>query len=120
VNTRTGAKDAEHEEPVDLDAARRESLVLTVDEAADAFAGEWLFMEVTERDERDEPLRGRILAHHPRREGIQPTMMTVVAEIKASQTPADVRGYYVTYGFRRFRTVAEWRDHMRQTAWGRR
>ena len=43
---------------------------LSIDEAADLYPGEWIFMKVLAVDEHDSPVRGQILAHSPHRIGI--------------------------------------------------
>jgi hypothetical protein len=100
-----------------LDEKRRVRVELSVDEAAEVYANEWIFMEVTERDEFDAAARGIILDHHPRQDGIDATITEVIAEVKAGIVPDHVRGYYVFYGVRLFRTKAEWNEYKRQTGW---
>ena len=89
---------------------------ITVEDAIEAYANQWIFLEVTERDEEDAPLRGRVLDHHPRRQGIQPTVLTVIEQVKvAPDAPEGVRGYYVFYGVRLLRTASAWEEYKRQT-----
>ena len=114
MGRRSGAKKAHDDDasrPGDSDAPE-----MTVDEATATFANQWIFLEVTERDERNAPLRGRVLDHHPRRDGIQPTVMKVIEKVKAApEAPAGVRGYYVFYGVPLFRTAEAWAEYKQQS-----
>jgi hypothetical protein len=95
---------------------RRSGAKKAHDDDAEAYANQWIFLEVTERDQQDAPLRGRVLDHHPHRSGIQPTVMKVIEQVKAApETPKGIRGYYVFYGVRLFRSAEAWEEHKRQT-----
>jgi hypothetical protein len=81
---------------------------MTVNEAAEAFRGEWIFMQVMEMDEHQYPVAGIVLAHHANRAGIQQTILDVIKD-----PPPDARGFF-TYLGPRFRTTQEWRDYLQQ------
>lgn len=116
MRRRSGAKKARDDDAELPIPAQSDIPEMTVDEASETYANRWILLEVTERDERDAPLRGRVLDHHPRREGIQPTVMKVIEQVKAvPEAPEGVRGYYVFYGVRLFGTASEWEEHKRQT-----
>src|SRR5215213_2995064 len=67
---------------------------MTWNEAAEAYPNEWIFMEVTERDEHKWPWRGRILAHDRRRAAIDPIVMDVLLRVKQTGiAPPDTIGY---------------------------
>ena len=82
--------------------------VLTVNEAAEAFPGEWIFMQVTDEDERGHAVAGIVLAHHPTRDGIQPAIMDIIKD-----PPRDTRGYYTFHG-PQFSSTEEWRTYLAQ------
>ena len=89
---------------------------LSVDEAVDLYANEWIFMAITERDERGHPTRCIVLDHHPRERVIEPNVLKTLLEVKAAgKAPEGVLGYQVVYGVRLFRTTAEWLEYQRQT-----
>jgi hypothetical protein len=116
MRRRSGAKKAHDDAAEQPIAAQSDTPEMTVDETVEVYAHQWILLEVTERDERDAPIRGRVLDHHPRREGIQPTVMKIIEQVKATpQTPEGVRGYYVFYGVRLLRTASAWEEHKRQT-----
>lgn len=81
---------------------------MTINEAAGAFPGEWILMQVTDEDDRGEPLAGIVLAHHPKRDGIQQTIMDVV-----KNPPAGSHGFYTYFG-PPFRTTDEWQAYVAQ------
>lgn len=114
------ATDTHGSDPAGLTERRANAPEMSEDEAAELYANQWIFMEVTRTDEHGVAIGGRILDHHPKRDGIQDTIMELVTEVKAAGTgPAGVRGYSVFYGVRLFRTAAEWEEHKRQTGWPR-
>jgi hypothetical protein len=77
----------------------------TVDEVAERHHGEWILLQITERDERQRPLRGVVIETGPTRRSIQPT---VLAKLRESGPTGP--GYYVFTGYRRLRSGAEWAD----------
>jgi hypothetical protein len=100
------------------DQERPQPVEMSVDEAVEVYANEWIFMAITKQDERGHPLRCIVLDHHPRQEQIQPTVRRVITEIKVTgKAPEHVRAYQVMYGVRLFRTAAEWEDYKRRTGW---
>ena len=80
--------------------------ILTINEAAEAFPGEWIFMQVMEHDEDSWPSAGIVLAHHPRRAALVETEIAT-----AKNPPPDARGF-VTYRGPLFRTNEEWRAYL--------
>ena len=63
--------DQEHPSPmVRHDEGRCLKEVLTVEEIADRYEGEWVLMRVTEYDEEGWPAKGLLLAHSPRQQDI--------------------------------------------------
>ena len=70
---------------------------LSVDEAIARYPNEWVFMQVTETDERDAPVRGVLLAHHPKRGILQRSIMKAIANRGDEQTR-----YYVFQAFPRY------------------
>jgi hypothetical protein len=116
MRRRSGVKKAHDDDAEQPIAAQSDISEITVDEATEAYANQWILLEVTERDDKDVALRGRVLDHHPRREGIQPTVMKVIEQLKAApEAPEGVRGYYVFYGVRLFRSASAWEEYKRQT-----
>jgi hypothetical protein len=111
------ASEASDEDERTSDQERPQPVDMSVDEAVELYANEWIFMEVTERDEYDAAQRGIVLDHGPRRAGIEATIKKVIANVKAGTVLDHVRGYYVFYGVRLFRTAAEWEQYKRQTGW---
>jgi hypothetical protein len=116
MKRRSGAKRARGDDAEQSIVPQSHLPDMTVDEAIEAYTDQWIFLEVTERDQKDAPRRGRVLDHHPHRSGIQPTVMKVIEQVKASpEAPEGVRGYYIFYGVRLFRTAAAWEEYKRQT-----
>lgn len=83
--------------------------VMTIDDAAAAYDGEWILLELTEIDDQQNPVAGIVVEHHPKRSGIQPAVMRVIA----SPSPT-AKGYYVFSGYRRFYSGAEWDAYVAQ------
>ncbi len=100
---RTGPRKRREDDPQQASAP-----ILTINEAAEAFPGEWIFMQVMECDERGEPLAGIVLAHHPKRDGIQPAIMDVI------KNPPHHPPGFITYMGPRFRTNEEWQAYVAQ------
>jgi hypothetical protein len=118
VSRRSGSKNSREDDGNQAIEEQADLPVMSFDEATDVFANQWIFMEVTEQDEHGAPLRGRVLDHHRDRNRIQPTILKVVEEVKATRSaPKHVRGYSVFHGFRHFRTAAEWETYKRQIGW---
>jgi hypothetical protein len=106
-------RDGDAPDPLDARAAGR---VMTMDEIVETYANEWVFMEITERDEHGHPWRGRVLAHDKRRGGIQPTAMEVLIRVKETGVaPEDVLGYTIIYGVKLFCRAEEWEEYKRHT-----
>lgn len=75
---------------------------MTVNEAAEAYPGEWILMMVTEHDERQHPVAGIVVVHDRRRSAlVEPTIAF------CKRPPPEARGFY-TFSGPRFRTRAEW------------
>ena len=70
---------------------------LSVDEAIARYPNEWVFMQVTETDGLDAPVRGVLLAHHPKRGILQRSIMKAIAKRGEEQTR-----YYVFQSFPRY------------------
>ena len=116
MRRRSGAKRAHDDDAEQHIAAQSDIPEMTVDEATETYANQWILLEVTERDQHDAPLRGRVLDHHPHRDGIQPTVMRVIEQVKAVPEALEgVRGYYVFYCVRLYRTASAWEEYKRQT-----
>jgi hypothetical protein len=77
----------------------------SVDEVAELHQGEWILLQITERDERQRPLRGIVIETGPTRRSIQPTVMAKLREAK----PTDP-GFYVFTGYRRLPSGQAWAD----------
>jgi len=90
--------------------------ILTVNEAAEAYPGEWIFMKVMKVGERNEPLAGIVLAHHRTQAGINPVVMDVIRN-----PPMHAPGFY-TYNGLRFTNRADVEDYLarKQAARGER
>jgi len=71
--------------------------ILTVNEAAEAYADEWIFMQVTEYDQHHRPAAGIVLVHHRSRRGLAATEIAVM-----KSPPAEARGFYTFDGFPHF------------------
>jgi hypothetical protein len=67
----------------------------TVDEVAERHQGEWILLQVTERDERQRPLRGIVIETGPTRRSIQ---STVLAKMRESDPTGP--GYCIFTGYR--------------------
>jgi hypothetical protein len=116
MNRRTSEKGVQDDDTDHSSEGRSDAREMTVDEAVEVYANEWIFMEVTERDEKDAPLQGIVLDHHRRRDHIQPTIMKKIEELKAvGKAPERVLGYHVFYGVRLYRTKADWEEYKKQT-----
>lgn len=83
--------------------------VLTLNEAAEAYPDEWVFMQVTERDERGSPEAGIVLAHRRSRKALVETEIAVGKAARIS-LPVGARGF-TTFKGPRFRTNEEWRAY---------
>jgi len=106
-------RDGDASEPLD---SRDDGRVMMMDEVVEAYANEWIFLEITERDEHGHPSGGRVLAHDSRRGGIQPTAMEVLVRVKETGVaPEDVLGYTIIYGVKLFCRAEEWEEHKRGT-----
>jgi hypothetical protein len=77
----------------------------TVDQVAELYHGEWILLQVTERDEHHQPVRGIVRATDPTRRSIQPTVMARLEESKRTGTE-----YYVFTGYRRLKSGLEWAE----------
>ena len=92
--------------PVDSD--RSETLdphPISVDEAAAAYPGRWILLQVTAVDEYDVASHGIVVATGPTRESIQPKVM----EVFTSPGGARLR-HLVFTGYRRIRSREEWSE----------
>jgi hypothetical protein len=89
-----------------------ETRIMTLNEAADAYPGEWIFMNVKEIDEHDQPVAGIVLAHHPTEDGIQPVIMRTIEDLK--QNRSAYTGGFMAYCGPRFRTNEEWQMYRRR------
>jgi hypothetical protein len=77
----------------------------SVEEVAELHHGEWLLLQVTERDERQRPLRGIVIETGPTRRSIQPTVMARLREADLTDP-----GFYVFTGYRRLPSGQAWAD----------
>ena len=84
---------------------------MTIDEAVELYPGEWMLMQVLERDDYHSPSRGVIVAHRQTRGGIQKTLIRILIEAKGS-----ARQYYFFCGFRDLRSPEEWQEAL-ERAW---
>ncbi|MGH2584822.1 MAG: hypothetical protein ACRDJE_07915 [Dehalococcoidia bacterium] len=91
--------------PHELPSDGEQLIERSVDEVAALHHGEWILLQVTERDDHHQPLRGIVFATGPTRRSIQPTAMAKLKESK--QTGAE---YYVFTGYRRLKSGQEWAD----------
>ncbi len=80
--------------------------ILTINDAAELYRDEWIFMQVMERDEHQHAAAGIVLAHHPKRDGIQQTILDVI-----KNPPPDARGF-ITFRGPLFRTNEEWHAYL--------
>jgi hypothetical protein len=85
--------------------------VLTVEEAAARYVGEWVLMEVTDAAEDHTPRAGIVVDHRPNRDDIQDTALRALKSL--GQHPHD---YYLFYGARYFRTGEEWAAYREATS----
>ena len=109
--------DTKNEHDANPEATDRPVLAeeMSVDEAVERYANEWIFMAITERDERDYPTRCIVIDHHRRQTVIEPNVLKVLLGVKAAgEAPEGVLGYQVVYGVRMFRTTAEWLEYQRR------
>ena len=81
------------------------SIDRSVDEVAELHHGEWILLQVTERDEHDHPARGIVVQTGPTRRSIQPVALEKLKESKQSGAE-----YYIFTGYRRLRTGDEWAE----------
>jgi len=70
--------------------------VLTVDEVGERYTNKWILMEVTERDERDAPVAGVILAIGRKEADIHEATMKALKEPNLQS-----KGYYTFRAYRR-------------------
>jgi hypothetical protein len=79
----------------------------SIDEVAELHHGEWILLRITERDERQRPLRGIVIETGPTRRSIQPTVLQKLRESGPTGT-----GYYVFTGYRRLQSGQAWADDL--------
>jgi hypothetical protein len=65
---------------------------LSVDQAIERYADQWIFMQVTEFDQYGAPSRGLIISHHPKRGIIQRHIMKAIGERRGDEQ------YYLFFG----------------------
>ena len=82
---------------------------MTVNEAAETFPGEWIFMQVTEQDEHGHAAAGIVLAHHRSRKVLAETEVAVLKAAKESPPLGTLT--FTTYNGPLFCSTAEWRDY---------
>jgi hypothetical protein len=70
--------------------------VMTVDEVGERYTNRWILMEVTERDERDAPIAGIVLAIGRKEADIQEATMKALREPNLQS-----KGYYTFRAYRR-------------------
>lgn len=78
--------------------------ILSVNETAAQYTGEWILMKVTEYDEHQHPSRGEIIAHSPRRARISKAF---AKEPPRAQIPPGTL-YYIYQAYPRIKTFEEW------------
>ena len=76
---------------------------VSIDEASEAYPGQWLLMKVTAVDEYDTPTHGLIVASGPTRASIQQTILDVLTR------PGGSDGRYCIFsGYKRIKSREEW------------
>lgn len=80
--------------------------IMAVNEAAEAFPGEWIFMQVTEQDEHGHAAAGIVLAHDRERRAL------VEMEIAMGKSPPPGTRAFYTYKGPRFTTTAAWKEYL--------
>jgi len=76
--------------------------IMTVNEAAEAYPDEWIFMKVMEQNEHGHAAAGIVVAHHRTRDGIQPVMMDTFVH-----NPVEHPLGFYSYNGLRFKTRPE-------------
>ena len=76
---------------------------ISVDDLAELYPGQRIFMKVTACDEHEVATHGIVLAAGPTRDSIQQIIMETLLSAREPGL-----GYYVTGGYRRIRTQEEW------------
>jgi len=85
---------------------------MTVNEAADAYPDEWIFMHVREWNKHGHAHAGIVLAHYADDREISPVLRKTVEEVK--QNPAAFAGGFMMYRGPMFTTNEEWLAYRRR------
>ncbi len=80
--------------------------IMTVNEAAEAYPDEWIFMQIMEYDEHQHPAAGIVIAHDRRRSALTDIEMATV-----KNPPPDARAF-TTYLGPIFCSNEEWREYL--------
>jgi hypothetical protein len=94
---------AEHE-PRRLDGTE-DLPVLTINEAAAAYPDEWIFMLVTQKNERGLSSAGKVLLHNRSRKALADDTVALLKDVR--KAPPDALAFY-TYKGPRFDSREEW------------
>jgi hypothetical protein len=86
--------------------------VMTINEAAEAYPDEWIFMMVTEEDERGLSTAGKVLLHSRNRKKLADDTVALLKGVR--EAPPDARAFY-TYKGLRFNTHEEWLAYRART-----
>jgi hypothetical protein len=82
---------------------------MSIDEAVEAYRGQWMLIKVTARNKYDAPTEGIVVANGPTRDSIQEAIMEHLVRRRPDAS------YYVTAGYRRLRTREEFEELVRRT-----
>ena len=82
---------------------------MTIDEAVEAYPGQWMLIKVTAVNKYDAPAEGIVVAVGPTRDSIQDAVMEHLVHRRPDSS------YYVTSGYKRLRTREEFEELVRRT-----
>ena len=103
------AERPEHE-PRTLDCA--DLPVMTINEAAEGYPDEWIFMLITKKDERGHSTAGEVLLHNRSRKTLADDTVALLKDVR--EAPPDALAFY-TYKGPRFSTHEEWLAYRART-----
>jgi hypothetical protein len=82
---------------------------MTIDEAAEAYPGQWMLIKVTAVTKYDAPAEGIVVAVGPTRDSIQDAVMEHLVRRRPDSS------YFVAAGYKRLRTREEFDELVRRT-----